>query len=482
MNEVIKEDNNCIVKAFENNPIAIITEEIDNKKIYCFKASDIGKALNLTNIRASIQNYDEDEQVVRKAYDLRGCEQDTTFLTSQGVYRLLYNSKKEAAKKFRKWAGNILDDIIFNESAELKKQLDETKNELEAKNLLIKKKDKELKQLAKKVSLDWLYVATSNGINDISKIGIAEEILDRIDNHLSSNPGFKYIFTYQSKNNKVIEKCIKAVLDPFLTNKKEWFNIDSKDLVYIVEFFIDLFDKNNGSEDPKMIVDFIKRLRSKNIIEKDSNEYLPNKIYNEFFEEHIDTISDRMYRGKPIQPKLSFLELENKLEKWIIDKNYKIQIRNNSSNNFLEKYKNDIKRYVKETYNLDLKTININDIKKNIAIGGNLGYIGIKFKNTETDNFFTNEIYDNYCKNNIILSTKAKITIKELLINFNNWLETQKIEKPINLITKGCQFSYLFKQEFRIMIENYTKIIHTKKLNTLGYSGYPGFIGIKINI
>ena len=42
----------------------------DNKKIYYFKASDIGKALNLTNIRASIQNYDEDEQVVRKAYEV----------------------------------------------------------------------------------------------------------------------------------------------------------------------------------------------------------------------------------------------------------------------------------------------------------------------------------------------------------------------------------------------------------------------------
>ena len=42
------------------------------KIIIVFTASDIGKALNLTNIRASIQNYDEDEQVVRKVYDLRG--------------------------------------------------------------------------------------------------------------------------------------------------------------------------------------------------------------------------------------------------------------------------------------------------------------------------------------------------------------------------------------------------------------------------
>ena len=40
--EIIKTDNNCIVKAFENNPISIIQENIDNKNIYCFKASDIG--------------------------------------------------------------------------------------------------------------------------------------------------------------------------------------------------------------------------------------------------------------------------------------------------------------------------------------------------------------------------------------------------------------------------------------------------------
>ena len=31
MIEEIKEDNNCIVKAFENNPIAILHEDINNK-------------------------------------------------------------------------------------------------------------------------------------------------------------------------------------------------------------------------------------------------------------------------------------------------------------------------------------------------------------------------------------------------------------------------------------------------------------------
>lgn len=114
MIEEIKEDNNCIVKAFENNPIAILQQDMDNKKIYYFKASDIGKALGIVNIRSTIQNYeDEDERVVRNVYDPYGTLQDTIFLSSQGVYRLLYNSKKEVAKKFRKWAGNYVK-CVFN--------------------------------------------------------------------------------------------------------------------------------------------------------------------------------------------------------------------------------------------------------------------------------------------------------------------------------------------------------------------------------
>ena len=37
MNEEIKTDNNCIIKAFENNPISILHEEINNKKYIILK-------------------------------------------------------------------------------------------------------------------------------------------------------------------------------------------------------------------------------------------------------------------------------------------------------------------------------------------------------------------------------------------------------------------------------------------------------------
>jgi anti-repressor protein len=146
MIEEIKQDNNCIVKAFENNPISILQEDNDNKRVYYFKATDIGKALDLKNIHVSIQIYDEDEKVLRKAYDHKGNEQDTTFLTSQGVYRLLYNSKKEIAKKFRKWAGAILDDLIFNQGKSLKEEIENSKKLLQEKNDEIQIKDKQLEK------------------------------------------------------------------------------------------------------------------------------------------------------------------------------------------------------------------------------------------------------------------------------------------------------------------------------------------------
>jgi prophage antirepressor-like protein len=233
MNEEIKEDNNCIVKAFENNPISIIAEEINNKKFYLFKVSDIGKALHLTNIRVSIQNYDEgDEVVVRKAYDTIKRNQETLYLTSQGVYRLLYNSKKEVAKKFRKWAGNILDDIIFNESAELKKQLEE--------------KDKLIQQLENKP--DTYGFGNESGyiylINDTStlghyKIGLALKPDGRLINlnTASSTYSLKIVCRFETNNTEFSEKIIHLALKSFrIKNRREWFYIkDDFELAYTIK-------------------------------------------------------------------------------------------------------------------------------------------------------------------------------------------------------------------------------------------------------
>ena len=269
MNEEIKEDNNCIVKAFENNPISIIAEEINNKKIYLFKVSDIGNALKLTNIRVSIQNYDEgDEVVVRKAYDTIKRNQDTLYLTSQGVYRLLYNSKKEIAKKFRKWTGAILDDIIFNESIELKKQLEEKDRqhriELEEKETLLQESSKELlrtqKQLEIKTKLKvkrWydsepghtVYAVKSN--KDDSKslitIGKSKNISKRETGYMTCNQQSEMFYVRKCYNCDLAEKVIHHILDKHREeNNKEWFNISNELAIYTINMVCDFLDSFIG--------------------------------------------------------------------------------------------------------------------------------------------------------------------------------------------------------------------------------------------
>ena len=477
MIEEIKTDNNCIVKAFENNPIAILHEDINNKKVYCFKAADIGKVLGILNIRQSIQNYDDDERVVRKVYDPQGTLQDTIFLTSQGVYRLLYNSKKEVAKKFRKWAGNILDDIIFNESAELKKQLKEKEeqlqlkeNDLQSQKLLVKKKDKELKQMAKKISLDWLYVAVTDNIQGVSKIGITEEILKRIDGHLSSNPGFKYVFTYQSKNNKLIEKCIKALLDPFITNKNEWFNIESRDLIYLVEFFIELFDKNNGSEDPKLIIDFIKNISKKEL----PQEFICNALYDDFFETNIeiDNNGDKNY-------KCTLISIQKEFEKYLREHEFNKQIRGNIK--YLDVYTLDIKRYIKYKFNKTCERINIDDAKSNIHIGSTFGFCGFRMKKLYVDSYFDSSIYKNFIDQYLVVTeSEDTVSLSQILIVFNKYLNDNNIDHK--LIKQNKYFKTSFREELLKTIEQFMGLQAIKRPNSNKRNGYSFFIGINIKL
>ena len=214
-----KNNPNCIVKAFENNPISIIEENIDNKKIYWFRASDIGNALKLSNINVSIQNYDEDERGLRKAYTPEGGTQQALFLTSQGVYRLLYNSKKEIAKKFRKWAGNILDDIIFNESNKLKRQLEEQQKKIE-----MLETRPETEGFFRESG--YIYIIKETAKLGRYKIGKSKNPIDRISglNVSSSEKSLLIDRQFETVDVDSAEKTIHLMLKPYRIKKRaEWF-------------------------------------------------------------------------------------------------------------------------------------------------------------------------------------------------------------------------------------------------------------------
>lgn len=299
--ELIKEDSNCIIKAFENNNITIIKEEPNR---YLFKASEIGKILDLTNIRMSIQNFDEDEKCVRKAYTVRG-DKDMIFLTSRGVYRLLYNSKKPEAKRFRKWVGDILDDIIFNNSIELNKQLKEKEEQLQLKTIEnIDNKQRILLDSYHKKCIVYLIKI----VGTLYKFGWSDNIEQRLKDHKRDiSNDIQLIYCIESKNNKLLETKLKEFLEGTTYRLSKVFNkknqtelIEIDDISIIKQQLILLnndiaFDKNllileneKFKNDYEVLKQELKTLKKENFVLEE--KYLFLKKNNEDLKEDRELI------------------------------------------------------------------------------------------------------------------------------------------------------------------------------------------------
>lgn len=76
-----------------------------------FLAKDVASWLSLTNVSDMISRVDEDE--VTK-FNLGSMQGECNFLTENGLYEVLMQSRKPIAKKFKKEVKNILHEIRLN--------------------------------------------------------------------------------------------------------------------------------------------------------------------------------------------------------------------------------------------------------------------------------------------------------------------------------------------------------------------------------
>jgi prophage antirepressor-like protein len=107
-----------ILKAFKlgNKEVQINIRGSDEDPL--FQANQIGELLELTNIRVTLKDFDEDEKVVIATYT-RGGNQQITFITEIGLYRLLGMSRKPIARTFQKWVCQVIKEIRKNGKYEL---------------------------------------------------------------------------------------------------------------------------------------------------------------------------------------------------------------------------------------------------------------------------------------------------------------------------------------------------------------------------
>jgi prophage antirepressor-like protein/Fe-S-cluster formation regulator IscX/YfhJ len=321
-------DPNCIVKAFQNNNISIIKDE-DNK--YYFRGSDVAKALEITNIRSSIQNFTSKEKGVRKV-DTLGGPQDIIFLSSHGVYRLLYSSKKKIAENFREWVGDILDDIIFNQSKELQKQLENQRLLLEEQKHLTKREvEMTLKNSFNKRCLVYLIKIILND-EIIYKFGYTDDIVTRLRAHKNQiSEDIELVYCIESKDNKMLERLLIDYLEQYkfrikrtINDKQQTELLKVNDIQMIKNKLIEL---NKDLENEKLLIIKLKNkiidLENENVqlkqqlLEEESQKIndLKNKIENlektildyklddnkiKPFIENEDTIEDRIYKKRQV--------------------------------------------------------------------------------------------------------------------------------------------------------------------------------------
>ncbi|MFR9591849.1 MAG: phage antirepressor KilAC domain-containing protein [Rikenellaceae bacterium] len=102
-----------------NNKVALLsTQEILGREVAVygtfenplFLAKDVAEWIEHSNPRVMIKTVDDDEKVVNNVYTLGG-EQESWFLTENGLYEVLMQSRKPIAKQFKRGVKEILQTI-----------------------------------------------------------------------------------------------------------------------------------------------------------------------------------------------------------------------------------------------------------------------------------------------------------------------------------------------------------------------------------
>lgn len=98
----------CIIRGENGDPL--------------FKASDVGKVLSIQNIHPSMASFDEREKVL-STVATPGGKQETTFLTEQGVLKIVMRSRKPIAVPFQNWVFDVIKTISRTGRYELEKEI-----------------------------------------------------------------------------------------------------------------------------------------------------------------------------------------------------------------------------------------------------------------------------------------------------------------------------------------------------------------------
>ena len=129
-----------------------------------FCAADVCRALGYANGRDAVTKHCEEDDVAKRypITDSMGRTQEATFVTESGLYSLIFGSKLEKAKAFKRWVTSEVLPSIRKSGGYIAEKAGETPEELMARALMIanetlNRKEERIKQLESAHAADKPY-------------------------------------------------------------------------------------------------------------------------------------------------------------------------------------------------------------------------------------------------------------------------------------------------------------------------------------
>jgi hypothetical protein len=161
-------------------------------------------------------DFDESEKVVHSMNTLGG-NQDITFLTEKGLYKVLFRSRKPIAQKFQNWVCDVIKEIRVTGIYNMQKEIDKKQEELAS---LETTKEKEKSRAVEQVIIaqfpqntECVYFGTIDNTNEkgekLIKFGISNDLSNRVLDHRKKYINFRLVSAYRVQNKTEIENLMK---------------------------------------------------------------------------------------------------------------------------------------------------------------------------------------------------------------------------------------------------------------------------------
>lgn len=254
-----------ILKAFELNNKKYNINILWEIEEPLFRAHEIAKILDISNIRSSIENFDEDEKVMRNVETNSGTR-CTIFLTESGVYRLLMNSRKPITKPFQKWLCKVIKDIRKNGKYELDVEL-RINEALKIEASKMKHQTELLHHNSLIEAFRDRYIVYIGKIKEIDnkiliKIGSTKEIQNRTRSLIKEYESFNLIKIFECLRNEAFEKFLhkhqNIIKHKYNSNSNELFLVSNDELDNILKIAAHNKFKFNTSTDNEQIIEIEK--------------------------------------------------------------------------------------------------------------------------------------------------------------------------------------------------------------------------------